>query len=106
MEITKLPSMITLWLLICINGWYLIIVCAYSAAHNLPHLSSYVTVTRKFLNNGRSNSEYLWQLVKIICTVPLMILLIVCEFVALFIETFNLVRQKPRVTRERGQQIK
>lgn len=87
--------------LIIINIWHLIVVLAYSAAHSMTHLHSYVAVSKRLLNNCKSIFGYLFQLIITVLTVPAMILLIMCEGIALFIETFNLVRKNPRSVKGR-----
>lgn len=104
----KIVTLIFTGLLVAVNVWSLIVVLAYSAAHSMTHLNSYVAVTKRLLNNHTTTSGYLFQLIKTSLTLPLLGLLVVFEFIALFIETFNLVRKKPRiqVTRKEANMIR
>lgn len=86
-----------------VNLWRLILTVAYSAAHSMAQLNSYVAISKKLFNNCESTSGYLIQLTETALTIPVMFLLIICECIALFIEKFLISgRKKSRsVTRRK-----
>ncbi len=89
-------------MLFIVNLWRLILTVTYSAARSMTQLNSYVAVSKKLLNNCESTSGYLIQLIITALTIPVMFLLIICEYIALFIEKFLISgRKKPRVVRSR-----
>ena len=89
-------------MLFIVNLWRLILTVTYSAARSMTQLNSYVAVSKKLLNNCESTSGYLIQLIITALSIPVMFLLIICEFIALFIEKFLISgRKKPRVVRSR-----
>ena len=89
-------------MLLIMNVWSLIVVLAYSASRSMTQLNSYAAVSKKLLNNCKSTSGYLVWLIGTAFTIPVMILLIICECIALFIEKFLISgRKKPRVVRSR-----
>lgn len=79
---------------VIVNLWYLLIVLAYSAARSMTQLDSYMAVSKKLLDNCQTTSGYLWWLIKSFLTVPMLFLLIICEYIALFIEKFLIPRRK------------
>ncbi len=88
--------------LVIMNIWSLIVVLAYSAAHSMTQLDSYMAVSKRLLNNCKTTSGYLWWLIKSFLTVPALFLLIICECIALFVEKFLIPgRKKSRVVRRR-----
>ena len=87
---------------VIMNLWSLIVVLAYSAAHSMTQLNSYMVVSKRLLNNCTTTYGYLWWLINSFLTVPMLFLLIICECIALFIEKFLISgRKKPRVVRRR-----
>lgn len=89
-------------MLLIVNLWSLIVVLAYSAAHSMTQLNSYMVVSKRLLNNCTTTYGYLWWLINSFLTVPMLFLLIICESIALFIEKFLISRRKrPREVKRR-----
>ena len=88
--------------LVIVNLCHLIVILAYSAAHSMTQLDSYMAVSKRLLNNCKTTSGYLWWLIKSFLTVPVLFLLIMCECIALFIEKFLIpARKRPKEVKHR-----